>query len=914
MPYPPSPTPTTLAPNVGSQQAAKQTAHLVAQLGHIALVVGVVLVATIVGLCLATVVFTGMRRWYHYVVVRPKLIHSAEYFELVARGDRPADFAGPAKVVTAALGDLAVSFRARLSVLRWSDGRRVHLGLAIGGTRNRNAPPAAIAHKIAEAIGAEAVPLDECPLPSVEHLAYASRSSFNGAGTLANAFKPDDVSLSALAVASTGVMTNTNGSAFLVITIKPIRTSERDALRGWFALQSQANESITGGASAPWNDVNQPNLFRGMVVAGADDLSVATSLTNIGPLLPQYESGLRSVPVSGRWPGALIWTAFMAMGVALAVVGSYLGAKSHLWVTAGIVIASVSLVGAIAAYFDLGRFSLKRMWGWLDAGFAPVPPRPLLALRRYAGAVSSGNERRYLSDAHPYRLVRRALVLTPLQMTVATALPPASSTATEGNQAKMIAAPVAATDAIGARIGYDIHGHGVQIPDGSRRGGTMVVGDPGTGKTTSLLSMWGADLNTRRVRYTLNGREWVHLGAMWIETKSEGAQRALDIARAVGYSEGHLLYIDVTRPEGLQLDLVVDWSDLEHSARLLAEAMRYAFKDRAIMDASEDTLAIALHLALAIVAEPAVLERSGEDPRQGFVGIAHSLLGGDPATGASERLLDAVSAKLGAGDGDGSYASMKEKRPAAYDSELGRAYRHYQSKVRTRKADTENVMGTPLTKVNKLLAGGSLWYRDPAKPAVTVSQIIASRSVSILNFGGERSFSDELRAILGGMTTYLVWDSVKKHCNGWDAEDLHFAFYCDELADIANDGADVIQRMFDQGRSRGLWPTFATQRFDQLPQETRNATLSAPAKVYLRQENPNAAREAVQDLIGEASEDFSAENVRKLPSLYGYARMRVNDTLQPAFTLHMVPDSYVTPRQLEAPGLPAPGQRDAVAA
>ena len=106
--------------------------------------------------------------------------------------------------------------------------------------------------------------------------------------------------------------------------------------------------------------------------------------------------------------------------------------------------------------------------------------------------------------------------------------------------------------------------------------------------------------------------------------------------------------------------------------------------------------------------------------------------------------------------------------------------------------------------------------------------------------------------------------------------------------------------MFDGGRSRGVWPTFATQRLAQIPDSTRSAALSSNAKVYLRQENHTEAEAAVLDLVGKDSLTFVEDDIRRLPKMNGIARIHVGDDLPGAFTIHVVPDKYISPEYLDA--------------
>jgi hypothetical protein len=443
----------------------------------------------------------------------------------------------------------------------------------------------------------------------------------------------------------------------------------------------------------------------------------------------------------------------------------------------------------------------------------------------------------------------------------------------------------------------------------------MVIGDPGQGKSSLLLSVWASDLMARSDEYA-RAKECKR-AMIWLETKGEGAQRTLRVAAAMGYDEQTLCFVDVTSTTGWQLDLV-DWNNTAASAEALAEAMRYAFPDRSIMDDSEETLKLVLALALAITKTRGILEAAGCTPNQGYMRTAHQLLGGDPVQDYRQRLCAVIERTLGMaaepkGGNKGAKGRFSEVRAGAAPTEivfpglntdLGIAYRGYASKLRSRTADTEGVFSAPRNKISKLLDAKSLWHMDAGRPRVSFAQMLTARMAAVINLGGEHGFPDELRERLGAMLTYLLWQAIKANCDNWDRAGRSVAIYADELADIAGTGnagsQDVVRSMFDGGRSRGVWCNFATQRLEQLPPGTAGAALSANSKVYLRQENPHAAEAAAHDLVGTEEGSFTATDIRRLPPMVGVARLHVDDALPPAFSICVVHDDQLTAKNLRS--------------
>ena len=868
---------------------------------------GAILFAVVLLVVLIALGILFVRRAFHFAVTRRFLRDHSAHYELEPKGERPTDAAAVAASFGKVLSDLQGirQRRAVISVHRWTDGRTVKLGLTVAGT-NRHQQTAA---QIARAVGASPRELPTCPLPETAHLAYACRSSFSEVVSLGQDLVDGSVPFETLAVEEGSQLMEAAGPAFLTVSVKPVSTRERDALRQWRSQRIKRAQQLSGSVGTnPW--LVSEVLGRGMVVAGSDNASIAAHLTNLGPLLPRYESGLRSHTVSDAGQGGVTGLFLAAAGGALLYFAS---ARGALPVGIGLAASGVAIAGV--SFSPRPNVSARFLRAWLRVGVAPIPRRPFLSwIHGYHGGAQRAGTEETMKQAwewHPYRLVRRALVLTPGHLAAVAALTPSSDTSTGATSSRSVLAPVLVREAHGARLGTDESGAPVYVPDSNRSSGVMVIGDPGQGKSTILLWIFASDL-LARLREWRERREQ-RRAVVWFETKGEGAHRALGVAKRIGYDDRSLCFVDVTAESGPQLGLV-DRSDPEGSAEALAEAMRYAFSDRSIMDESEDVLKIVFALALAIPDELLVAAR--EDPTQGFMSVAFKLLGGDPVTGARERILSQVSQRLGEARVEGSYdadnlAAVGTGRISdeMAGTPLGRAYRAYKSKERKRVSDTEAVFAAPRNKVSKLLAAKSLWRDDPHRLHVSFRQMLRNRMAVVINFGSKDSqaFPDELRARLGAISTYLLWQAIKQECDGWDRKGYSVAIFSDELADISGTGGDpandVIRLMHDGGRTRGVRPTFATQRLGQLGDETKGAIRSFDTKVYLRLEDYKEAEEAARDLCGADSTSFTEDDVRRQRPLVGIARIRIGDELPPPFTLHVDFDDQITPGQLRSPGV-----------
>lgn len=844
-----------------------------------------------------------VRRAWHVLRTLPHLSRSAYHFEILPRGNRPVDYANVAGAAAAALETLAASRRARCSLHWVSDGKAVFSALSVAGMRGTAKKGSeAVASSLARAVGAECRPLPQgWTPPATRYMAYAQRSAIKPP----NPFSPQTFDLGILPAEVVQRLSAAGGPAFLTLTVKPVSTRERNALWAFSNAHAKRWQENAGVAQPMWRTT--PFLMRGMLAAGAKAPDITSGLVSgLNELLPLYESRWQVISVSDRFPGAIVCSWFCVLGASMAAVGHFL--PSVKLEHDGIVVGAIGLLTTALALSNVPSLSFRAMRRWLSVGVLPVPPRPFVSVPQGIHGGAQNAAMTHPNDDspsrwHPYRLVRRLLVMVPGQFAALACLPPASSTATGTTAARSVNAPNEVREARGARLGYDASGVGVQVPDRNRTGHIFVVGDPGQGKSSALLSVFASDLLRRAELYREVGE--LTRAVVWVETKGEGAARTLAVARQVGYPEQAICYIDTTSADGPQLDLV-DRSDPFASAQRLAEAMRYAFSDRSILDESEETLKVVFALALAITAE--VLADAGLDPYQGFMRTAFQLLGGDPVADVRNRLDAAVQKRLGiqvvtsTGGRHRNFAEAREADPLEVvmpgaTTPLGIAWRNYRSKIRSRQSDTEGVFAAPKNKVHKLLEADTFWRDYPNRRKVTPKELISKKAVVVVNTGGRQGFSDELRGVFGGMFVYCFWHDIKEVCDDWERRGWSISIFSDELGDIAGTGY-VIHQMFDSGRSRGLWLNVATQRFDKLPDDTRNAALSASTKVYLRQENREAAVAGALDLVGLEEGSFTATDLRRLPPMVGVCREHVGDTMPAAFSIHIVHDEMLTPAQL----------------
>ena len=399
----------------------------------------------------------------------------------------------------------------------------------------------------------------------------------------------------------------------------------------------------------------------------------------------------------------------------------------------------------------------------------------------------------------------------------------------------------------GAGIGLDLAGRECYLPDSDRPFKVFVLGDPGKGKTTLLLSLLAADAQTVQ--------SGARKGIFWIETKGEGAKQAEQVMSQHGCVPTVFAADDLTGP---MLDFV-NWDDPDRAAQVLTGALRYAYDPSAIMEQSAQVLDTAFRAAVAC--PPEACQQLGYTGRPNIIELSYWMLGGDPEAGSMQRVEEAM----------------------GHIPEFAQVRRYT---VHMNKRDQQYVLEPTRNKLQALLAAKGLW-QSSGRPFAKLVDLIQHHQPVVLNLGpssASSSYSKETAERCAAMLMYILWDAIKLHCNEWQSQGRSIAVYSDELADIAGFGdhhIEVIREMSDQGRSRGVQPVFATQHYSQLPPRTLDAVMSSGTRAYFALQNPELAQRASENLF----EAYTPQEIASLPVGQCAIIISRDSRPQPAFTL-----------------------------
>lgn len=772
---------------------------------------------------------------------RPHWRITGSWVRLQPQGAAKADVVGMASSVAAALG---TRMRGRLQIVRMSDGHSVQLMLAHSDPH--------LLERLAQAVGAQAVPCDP-PGVRVRMSGWLQCPWWQG-GT--KEVPPDP---QALSDGLGRLLAETPEPAVVVARVGPMWAWRMSKYRRWVRTQlggQHAGEVVMSRQSHPHLSANV--LYRVSVGGGADSPQYLKTLLGqcmestpgfdymwrlqqlqvVGPVLGMGLSGV-GLGLVGAVPVLWLLWALVAAAWTLLAVSRVLGHE-----LANPVMRQVSH-GLCPSRAPLGRWPTRLYYGYLrHRQVPPVPGLPMSADQivvwmqppRLAGAGGEGQSAAKQPAPPQLRTVRSDAPL----------------------------------------VGVDVQGRPVWLDPDAREEGFLVTGDPGQGKTVACLTMWGADLVNRR--RDPDPRRCM----LWLETKGDGAQRALQMAVRAGYDPGDILLLDCGASVGPRLELL-DRLNPGRSANEITEALTYALPAGSIMGSSAQAMVAAFSLALQ--AGPATWPSFGGQPPS-VLKLVLTLMGGVSSEAQSvlwEFFRDRVQRPAEAG---GPRVSELQELMASAD-ESTEAVERWGYYMAMNPRDRDPVLRPPINKIADLLAAKAVWTPDPQRPDVGLLDLLQSKRVAIINFGGG-GLTPQVAQRLAATTLYLLRSAIERTCSGWQRAGWSVSVYADEVSHLCDTGSgqDIISWFKDAGRSYGVRLILGTQRMDQLSEMAVRTLSTLGTKLYLRTESPQMAKAGAVDL----GQFFTDQDLRSLPQFEGVLRTRWQGVPQPPFNLRLIPE------------------------
>jgi hypothetical protein len=760
---------------------------------------------------------------------------------LLPQGSAKTDVVGMASGVAAALG---TRMRGRLQIVRVSDGHSVQLLL---GHRDPH-----LLKRLAQAVGAQAVPSDP-PRVQVAVSGWLQCPWWQG-GTRDVTSDPQ-----ALSDGLGRLLAETQEPAVVVVRVGPMWAWRMNKYRRWVRAQlggQHAGEAVMSRQSHPHLSANV--LYRVAVAGGAE------SAEHLRILLGQCAESTPGFDYMWRLQrpqvvGPLVWS--LVSGVLFWVAG----APAVMWVLWGLVAALWVMLGVFRVVgLEVANPVQRQVSHGLCPSRAPLGRFPT---RWWYGRIR-----------HRQVPVVPGLPMSADQIAVLMQPPRLAGAGGEGQSAARQPAPpqlrVANVDA--PLVGVDVQGRLVWLDPQAREEGFLVTGDPGQGKTVACLTIWGADLVNRR--RDSDPRRCM----LWLETKGDGAQRALQMAVRAGYDPSDIMMLDCGASVGPRLELL-DRQAPDRSANEITEALTYALPAGSIMGSSAQALVAAFRLALQ--AGPATWPSFGGQPPS-VLKLVLTLMGGVSGDAQSvlwEFFRDRIQKPAEAG---GPQMSELQELMASSD-EPTEAVERWGYYMAMSPRDRDPVLRPPINKIADLLAAKAVWTPDPQRPDVGLLDLLQGKRVAIINFGGG-GLTPQVAQRLAAITLYLLRSAVERTCSGWQRAGWSVSVYSDEVSHLCDTGSgqDIISWFKDAGRSYGVRLILGTQRMDQLSEMTVRTLSTLGTKLYLRTESPQMAKMGAQDL----GQFFTDQDLRSLPQFEGVMRTRWQGVPQPPFNLRLIPE------------------------
>jgi len=796
--------------------------------------------------------------------------HTQQFFEIIPSGAPQRDLRVAGQGVESVAQQLQGSWfgnslggGGRVQIVRHWDGSqlRVLVSCSKGAVQ---------AEQLASSVGGRAVPLDQpLHLGKMNDVALLRQVQWVGGKQASNNLP---MPLEGLATALGSLMLGQKTESALVVTLWPPGRFWFNRYRRWLAGGESAQNALMA--------FNDPQLQSNALLAasmgactgpgGQADAMVLSAVTHL-----PYNAFDSQTTAPSDLAGGVAGIALVALA-GVATWFKWGGAN----IPAAIVVALLALGVPLTLRIIGGPIAPRRLLSQLRVGVMPAD--------KSVGAYW----RRWLRTKQGIGMVQPPVpwvMLAPSQVAALLALPELGG---QGAQARLATARVAPAPLLlpgGPMMGVDSQDRPVYMDPSVLEQGVLCTGDPGQGKTVFQLGLWGSLVALRQAQREQDDQDRGFM--IWIETKGEGAQRAVDMAVRAGLPRDQILYLGIEQTTGPRLELA-DREDTQRGASEITEAMAYSLPKDWIMGRSAAALNAGWHLALSMT-------RTMTDTLQGRMPptpvVVRGLLGGDSDPAAQSHWYEWFRDWV---------AYYKQHGPSHDDTipklqSLCDAYERISTYMRLDRKTRDETMRPSTDRLTDLLYAPNLWIVRADRPTWTLRDVLRERRVVVINFGGGH-VSPQVAQRMGAMMLYVLSAAVQEVCQGWQSQGYSVSIFSDEVSHICGTGSDrdVIGTLKDAGRAWGVRQFYATQRLDQIPLSVQSALRTCDTMLFLRTNNRVMADMAIQDLGGSGDPDdrgFTQNDIVNLAKFQGIMRTRAADLAQPPFTLRLVPEDQLDP-------------------
>jgi len=486
-------------------------------------------------------------------------------------------------------------------------------------------------------------------------------------------------------------------------------------------------------------------------------------------------------------------------------------------------VSVISLVIALLFYRGIVTSPGNKRVKAIQNGIIPSPPKRILPVQspRSAKTKPDGTEIKERAGAWP--LHRNTIICSPT-LTFPLASPHSETDAEIGETRSHGINDILLTDGIGPIVGVEPESQSyVHLPESALPGGGVgIFGEPGSGKTELLQTLFGWNLLQKKY----NGR-FARNSIFVFETKGE----ASNWFEWVRVYDAEIVTVKVNDIDTPTIDLLHLGQTPEESATIFVEIMTAGFEEGAIQYQSKNTLTLLITAALSFPVDE-LLPAIASDVPANPITAAHILCGG-----RGEQL------------GIDLYGAMAQYNANHITNEGTSAIQGLASFYgeSTTRSQRNSLFSAPVSKL-AVLARNLGPFFSSQRPKFTLLSAIERHWIVVIDYGtsatsGGTVLDGEARETITGMLFYELKREIEANCAGWQAQDRYSSIFIDEVAAmpvVTRDAA--IGWMRNQGRAYGVIPYLAAQNPDQLTTELRNILMGMGTFFALKQASADALK------------------------------------------------------------------------
>lgn len=666
--------------------------------------------------------------------------------------------------------------------------------------------------------------------------------------------------------------------SWVAITLRKPTRAEIKRVRRWYAHR-------LGVKGTPVHHSSEDKAVIISVVAGGSDSDAVRSLLNqTAAILPGFDVDTKvriaSLPRAvAPWSvaGLALWGG--AIGFGFGPVAATAAGIVPVGIGAGI--ASGVLPSAARTFTTQAESGVLA-----PPGKRHLPPRR----PRRGNPDPAPGQRAVDPSPGDYPLAPNAFLVGP-SVVVGLVSPHAGSSAGSAATERR-SAPPALLDDIGPIIGTAGETQSqVRLSAADLWAGVALIGQPGSGKSQALRSVFGWHCLERVRPSGKPGRPGRNNTIVAFESKADGAAAYMDWVRATGDSSA---LIDLADPSSWAIDLFDVPGSAYERANFVANALVYAFEPNAIQDRSFETI-VNLMTAAFVVDDRIATEAElpvGMSPffymsillaAQGDAKAVDLAAAITSAAVKAER--EAASRALPSGVAAGNELPSTSRAMTELGIAEERLATYFSGKAT--EASRRNYFEAPRNKIAQLLAIEHWW--SPNRPKTTWRQILTEHRSVIINTGTATNGNKVEGRITRQMSSLLLYslrDAIERYCSGWQAQGRRITVFADELALIAGSSPEVITWLRNAGRSYGVAPIFAAQYPEQLPDAIQRAFRGFGTAMWFAQSDTTVAANAAADLSMDGTE-WTPGDIAQLEPFTAILRSVVNMQRQPCVPVYL---------------------------